>query len=220
FFPPVMTTQRHDVLDVNKIHFILASVRDPGEVVRELEALFHDHDLDRHTGRSFADHVEAIDTQSRFDPPDVIVIKRLLQRDLPADARSLFCQELFRRHVTDDIGAFADELYMSVSQLETMTTAGHEVGSHGHNHVWLGASSPDDQRYEIRQSVEFLRNSNLLRDDWTMCYPYGSYDRNTLDILAEAGCSIGVTTVPASVDPQDYRPLELPRLDTNDFPKA
>ena len=52
-----------------------------------------------------------------------------------------------------------------------------------------------------------------------MCYPYGAYNSDTLDILKDRKCAVGLTTkVGIAKIPQDHG-LELPRYDTNDFPQ-
>ncbi len=219
FFPPVLTTARQDVLDVNKVHFVLAAAPSTEEIIDYLRALFDAHDVADQTGMSFSEHLADIDTSSRFDSPDVIRIKRLLQLTLPEETRAKFCNELFRRFVADDIQAFANELYMSVDQLREMSDSGHEIGIHGYNHNWLGSLSREEQTSDVAAAVKFFQDQGLLQDGWTMCYPYGSYNDDTLKIVSNLGCSIGLTTVPESVPLSSYRPLELPRLDTNDFPQ-
>jgi hypothetical protein len=53
--------------------------------------------------------------------------------------------------------------------------------------------------------------------DWLMAYPFGSFDRTTLAILEGAGCALGLTTRVGLVEDL-ATPLELDRIDTNDFP--
>ena len=45
FFPPVLTTKRELVLDVNKIHFILACVEDKGRILEEIQRAYEDSPL-------------------------------------------------------------------------------------------------------------------------------------------------------------------------------
>jgi hypothetical protein len=56
-------------------------------------------------------------------------------------------------------------------------------------------------------------------DNWIMCYPYGSYNADTLKVLADANCSIGLTTKVGATDFSTQNKLELSRWDTNDFPQ-
>ena len=219
FFPPVLTTSRQDVLDVNKIHFILAAAPSAGEVLYHVEASFEAHNVAGRIGASFSELVSQIDVASRYDSPNVIRVKRLLQRDLPQEIRTEMSNDLFRRYVADDISEFANELYMNVDQLREMHDAGHEIGIHGYQHNWLESLSFREQEEDIKSAVRFYRNENLLPQQWTMCYPYGSFNLDTLKIVSDLGCAVGITTVAERSATSGYEPLQLSRLDTNDFPQ-
>ena len=49
-----------------------------------------------------------------------------------------------------------------------------------------------------------------------MCYPFGSYNTETLELVARAGCAAGVTTKVGQARLSSL--LELDRFDTNDLP--
>jgi hypothetical protein len=55
-------------------------------------------------------------------------------------------------------------------------------------------------------------------NNWVMCYPYGSYNEETLDYLKKTGCSLGLTTAVAVAKLPADENLEIPRIDTNDLP--
>ena len=52
-----------------------------------------------------------------------------------------------------------------------------------------------------------------------MCYPYGDYNKDTLKILTENDCICALTSSVGPDPTTNYQALELPRYDTNDFPK-
>jgi hypothetical protein len=52
-----------------------------------------------------------------------------------------------------------------------------------------------------------------------MCYPYGSYNNETLRILKKKKCSIGLTTKTGITNLSKSKLLELNRHDTNHFPQ-
>ena len=56
------------------------------------------------------------------------------------------------------------------------------------------------------------------RKHWVMNYPYGSYNAEVLDYIKEQGACLGFTTDVRIADLQHDSPLELPRLDCNDYP--
>lgn len=156
---------------------------------------------------------------SRFDTADVIYVKRLLQHALPEAIRDEIVDRLFSSIVSSDEAAFAEELYLDVDQLRQMQRGGMHVGSHGYAHGWLNTMSAEEQEQDIVRSLELLEAVGVRREERIFCYPYGGYDANTLAVLSRLGFKLGVTSRPAvatlGLDPA----LELPRLDTNDFPK-
>ena len=52
-----------------------------------------------------------------------------------------------------------------------------------------------------------------------MCYPYGSYNDDTLSLLRELGAAVGITTEVRKAIISKDNPFTLPRMDTNDFPQ-
>ena len=93
------------------------------------------------------------------------------------------------------------------------------VGSHGCRHLWLNKESKSSQILEIDLSLQFLKKVGAPTKDWIMCYPYGAYNNNTLNILKSKNCSIGLTTKSGFAELDQSNMLELRRFDTNDFPQ-
>ena len=75
------------------------------------------------------------------------------------------------------------------------------------------------RQQEIFDTLCFWRENQLTRENFTCCYPYGDYDASTIKVLKNLNCSLGLTTKVDSVSKKNYNTLELPRFDTNDFPK-
>lgn len=217
FAPVAKAVLEGNVLDVNKIHFLLAAMQDRiGEVVAELFAL-----LDRYRGPWGLEANQAywnrLAQPSRFDPAEIIFIKRLLQRDLPEDLRSLLVDELFRKYVTHDERAFAGELYMNLDQLREMSRAGMGIACHGYDHLWLGTLTEPQQAEQVRKGVDFLNLVADTKTGWMLTYPYGSHSPTLLALARQSGCVAGFTTEVA-IATGSHDPLLLPRLDTNDLP--
>ena len=218
FFPPARAITEYRVLDVNKIHFILASVSDKSRVIdfifKVLEGYREEFSLpDNET------YYKTLAVANRFDGADVIFIKRILQRDLPEKVRSEIIDQLFRKYVTEDETAFSQELYMTVDQLRCLARNGMHVGSHGYNHYWLDTLEKQGQEKEIDLSLRFLREISGDSKDWVISYPYGSYNGSLASLLRERGCRAGFTTQVNIANMDGHDPLALPRLDTNDLPK-
>jgi len=220
FFPPVTTTQHIDVLDANKVHFVIASTNDFTMLINHLKELYSYYEVEKITGCSYEMLSASIDVCHRYDSEDVVVFKRLLQRELPKVVRHIICNELFSKYVTSDIGAFSQELYMGVEHLREVWDAGHEIGLHGYDHVWLGYLSREEQKINISSSLAFFKNNELCGENWTICYPHGNFNNDTLEIVKYLGGAVGVTTVPEYPHLTEYSSLELPRRNTNDYPQG
>jgi peptidoglycan/xylan/chitin deacetylase (PgdA/CDA1 family) len=217
FFPPSQTVLDGRLLDVNKIHFILAADSRPDDIVREIRTA-----LDARPGepdvRPFETYWNALAKPNRYDCAEVVFIKRALQFALPEAVRAEVVDRLFHRLVSDDPAAFAAELYVSLDQLRTMARCGMYVGSHGASHRWFDRLSPREQAAEIDDSLAFLRAVGAPPQNWVMCYPYGASDRSVLALLKDRNCSVALTTRPAVARLETDDPLLLPRIDTNDVP--
>lgn len=224
FYPPVKAVMDHVVLDVNKIHFILAVTEKMNampkllnEIARALDAHRDEYGL-----ASFETYYQTLAVAGRFDTADVIFVKRILQVALEEDVRKRIVDDLFRKFVSEDEGAFSRELYMSMDQLQCMVDSGMHVGSHGYDHYWLGSLSKEKQRFEIQKSIEFIAAVGGDVNNWSICYPYGNYNEDTIALCKENGCKLGLTTVVDLADLQNSGGdaiYKIPRLDTNDLPK-
>jgi peptidoglycan/xylan/chitin deacetylase (PgdA/CDA1 family) len=217
FFPPAQAVLEHRVLDVNKIQFVLATVRDVGTLLDQvfffLAEFRSEYELETKEAYLLASKAE-----HRYDTREVTALKRLLQRELPERVRTEIVRRLFAEHVTADETAFACELYMSVDQIACMRRHGMHIGSHGYAHAWLDHISPEAQAVEIDRSFDFLQKLGIGRDERSMCYPYGGYNDSLLQVLRARQCRMGFTveTRIADLDVDDR--LTLPRVDTNDLP--
>ena len=223
FYPPVKAVTEHTVLDVNKIHFILAST--PAEkmddLLRRTRSLLEDFRKE-YPLREYSYYFDKLAVANRFDPKEVIFFKRLLQVELEESLRRQMTDILFREVVGMDESSFSRELYMSVDQIRCMVDCGMHVGSHGYDHYWLSSLSPEKQEEEIARSIDFIRSIGGDSKSWTICYPYGDYDDATIASLKRHGCKLGLTTRVDLADLYDKEGdaiFKLPRLDVNDLPK-
>lgn len=218
FFPPAKAILEGRLLDVNKIHFILAATSDEDLLIKEL---FTQLDLYRLEYRleSNEAYYEKHAVARRRDNAKVMFIKQMLQVVLPEKLRKIICDHLFNKYVSADEAAFCRELYMSPEQIRELQTEGMHIGSHSYDHYWLGSLSKQKQEEEISRSMDFLKTVGVDLTNWTMCYPYGNYNQDTIDILSRNQCKLALTTHTAIASLKQYTRFELPRLDTNEIPK-
>ena len=220
FFVPVKAITEHEVLDVNKIHFILAVSEDKNELIQEIYKL-----LDKYRQEYGLEtneyYFNKLAIANRFDPGEVIFIKRLLQVELPLQLRKMLTDELFYKYVSKDESVFSRELYMNIDQIKCMQRNGMNIGAHGNDHFWLDSLTDEQQEYEINKSLEFLNQIGIdtVNDGWTIGYPYGSYDERLLKLLRTKNCSLGYTTQVGVIDINNTDALTLSRFDANDVMK-
>jgi peptidoglycan/xylan/chitin deacetylase (PgdA/CDA1 family) len=216
FSMPGKIIKEGKVLDVNKIHFLLASI----DVVKLKDKIFNL--LDYYRGREFEipendDLYAELAVDDRFDNKDIVFTKRLLQHKLDEDLRNLITDDLFREFIPVSEQAFSKELYMNMAQVKLMKKYGMYFGIHGYDHYWLGLLDAASMKKDIAMALDVF-DEVIDRNNWVMCYPYGSYNDETLEYLKKTKCSFGFTTEVAVAQLPGDRCLELPRLDTNDFP--
>lgn len=219
FFAPVKPVRDSVLLDVNRVHFILASCENPKKL-----SLYIDEQINENRIRFNLDSVAVYRAKwavaNRFDDAETIYVKRMLQTALPEAFRKEITAVLFARYVSNDEAAFASELYITQDQAKLMQSSGMYFGSHGFSHYWLDQISKESQINEVDSSLEFLRSIGSPVDDfWVMCYPYGGWNDGLLDVLKSRQCTLGLTTEVATADLSLHTPLTLPRYDTNDFPQ-
>lgn len=180
FYAPVKAVTEHKVLDVNKIHFVLEQCHDDmalyGALIEEIKSGLDEFRLE-YGLLSFDYYFRKLAVANRFDPKEVIFIKRLLQVELDESLRGILTDRLFRKYVLrGEVSeeTFSRELYMNIEQMKTMVKCGMHIGSHGYNHYWLGHLDKDKQELEIDKSIEFIKTIGGDIDNWSICFPYGS----------------------------------------------
>lgn len=219
FFPPVHCIEQRCVLDVNKIHYILAACKDKARLARTVDGA-----VERSRGDFLLEPLQHYksnyEVPGKWDSPEVNYVKKMLQMGLPEALRNRIVDELFREFVDVPEHALADELYATKEQLRCMVRAGMTVGSHGAGHHWLNKLDAERQRHEVEESLRFLQELGVSSSDWVMCYPHGAWDEKLVSLLRRLGCGLGLTTTVGLANLNEADPLLLPRINTNDLPKV
>lgn len=216
FFISGKTFTTHELLDVNKVHYVLACA-DICELVEDLKK-----EMDYFRGQEFSyPSTEELFNQyavaNRFDSREVIFVKRMLQTVLPERVRNMISSRLFEKHVGITEEVLAHELYLSEDQIRTMKRHGMFIGIHGYDHYWLGNLETQQMKKDISMALDVL-DEFIDRKCWVMNYPYGNYNPEVLEYIKSQGACLGVTTEVRVADLERDNPLELPRLDCNDYP--
>ena len=216
FFMPGLALREHKLLDVNKIHYILASADTPS-IVASLK-----DKIDHYRGTEFdippwEELYDEYAVGDKLDGGDTILVKRLLQNGLPERLRNIISSELLDEYVGVSEEKLAYELYMTEDQLRTMKRHGMFIGLHGYDHYWLAKLPVDQMQADIDRSIEAM-DAFIDRDAWVMNYPNGDYSQDVIDHIRKRGACLGlsVETGVADLDKDDV--FALPRFDCNDLP--
>jgi peptidoglycan/xylan/chitin deacetylase (PgdA/CDA1 family) len=213
FYPPAAPVLEHRLLDVHKIHFLLAGGPEISTICNALNELVLEQELG-----DIDEFASLFRHPSPRDSAEIIYVKRMLQKGLPPNARKEISSILFERFISVDERAFAEELYCSLDQLRLMAALNMHIGSHGYEHLWLSTLDPEHQRSEMIRSVEFL---DLIYDQSishrTICYPYGDHSDITLQVAKEVGFVLGLADHHGIANLLEDDLWALPRVSTSDF---
>jgi len=217
FFPPAKPILEKIVLDVHKIHFILANKIDKSKIINEIfeKILYYQKDFELENPSMYW---EKLAVPNRFDTGDVIFIKRILQRELPLKVRTAITNYLFEKYVTSNESEFSKELYLSINEIDEMRENGMYFSSHSYSHEWLSYLSEQQLDEELQNSMKFCERINPDGKQ-ILCYPYGDFNELVINKARTFGFLAGLTTQVSDVKLVEKNMFTLPRYDTNDFPQ-
>lgn len=216
FFIPGKTYSTHQLLDVNKIHYMLASA-DIKKLVVDVK-----NQMEHYRGSEF-DFAETDDLYNeyaipnRFDDGDTIFVKRMLQTVLPEKLRNIISSNLFEKYVGVTEEQLAYELYMTPEQIRTLKRHGMHIGIHGYDHYWLANLPKDEMHRDIDRALEVM-DEFIDSKNWVMNYPYGNYNDDVIEYISKKGAALGLSTEVRLADINVDNKYALPRFDCNDFP--
>ena len=211
FYPPVDIIINNKVLDVNKIHIILASANED-KIFKRITTHYEKFE----SKVPLNSLIQKINTTSRYDTKKITIIKRLLQKILPFEIRTKICNLLLEDFLNLSETELSNSLYMSTNHIKEMIDHGMHFGSHSKSHSFFSALQKEEQEMEIKSSIKFLKSIYRKEFLLTMCYPYGDYNKDTLNLLLKYNFKIGLTTIPRIYNESDSM-LLIPRRDTNDY---
>ncbi len=117
--------------------------------------------------------------------------------------------------------------YLNEAEIREMRANGVSFSAHSATHPHLPLLSYEDQKNEIIKSLNFV--NKIFPDDlvakFVFCYPYGEYNKDTLNILREARVKIAFTVKPGinksmddgrwTTDEKTKARIELKRMGIN-----
>ena len=216
FFPSARSVIEWNMLDADYIHFILACCPNYRELIDLLNQLCLANGI---TEQELKSYWIKYAVATRFDSKEMRYVKDTLQNLSPREVRINIIKKLFKKYVNIESKKFSEELYMSFDDIKKLVNHGMYVGGHGYNHLWMNKEPRKIQEKEINLTLEFLKNVGAPIKQWIMCYPFGAYNSETLSLLKEKDCSVGLT-IKVGLNQLNLNNLfDLLRFDTNDFPQ-
>ncbi len=213
FYSETEAVKQERILQPHKIHFILAAAESASAVMDALSS-----ELKKAGSPIPLESFRNEDDGHGYDSGQVRFIKKLMQFGLPRYLREKIADQLFEQFVGIKQDIFCRDLYMNSDQIRSMIHHGMAFGMIGSSHQWLGKLSKKEQSEEITASAGMLKELGMDLDKLSMSYPFGSYNDDTIDILKSFQCRLGFTGTADVADLDANKPLQLPRLDTNDVP--
>ena len=213
FYPPIKAIENKIVLDVNKIHLILAKERNT-EVLKLI--FFY---LKKYFGIKESElSLNKLKLSRRFDDKETILIKTLLQYYLPLPQRKKILDLIFNRIFKSSESSISKKIYIDKRNMTEMASNAMIFGSHGYNHYWWETLKIREQENELKKSINFFKKNNLYKKPFSVAYHYGSYNQNSIKLLKKYKVSFALTTKPGPVNLRNIKnKFILPRYDANDF---
>jgi peptidoglycan/xylan/chitin deacetylase (PgdA/CDA1 family) len=218
FYIPAKAIKEHKMLDVNKIHFILAAESNKNNVISDIKLLLKKYKTEFNL-KDFDYYYHKLAIEARYDTAEVVFIKRLLQVEFDEEVRGRIVDSLFVKYLHVDESEFAKNLYLNETQIKEMLKVGMHIGCHGYDHYWWNKLDPKELESEIDLSLEFLSGIGVDISNWTAAYPYGSHSEEVEKLLRKKKCRLAFTTQVNIANTSESYGLLMPRLDTNDIPK-
>ena len=219
FFIPTEAVFERKLLDVNKIHLILAVNPNISHLIDQLRELFDLNQCGAVLNTSFSELRSEYSVANLTNDADTRFFKLLLQDLLPTNLIKKMLDELFSEYIKRSESAIVDELYMNPDHIKTMHENGMNIGSHGHAHSRFEFMSYESQMIDIGLSLKYFKSVGIDDANVVVCYPYGSFTAETKAIVASYGCLAAISTKlgVADTDAEEFDWLELRRIDTKFF---
>jgi len=104
--------------------------------------------------------------------------------------------------------------YINWDQAQAMLEAGWDIQPHGMTHPSLPKLSAEKQAYEITEARKLIEANLKGTVADVFCYPYGQYNKDTLDILSKNGFRYAFTIDQGKTDSGQH-PFKLKRIFVN-----
>ena len=220
FYPPI-NIFKGKLLNVNKIHFILNFFQNRKILLNLIEEyVFNNFNLkiNKQKIKKIISKNKVNSKIPEYDDQNTLMIKKLLQKLLPRQIREKTCDFILFDYLKMSEKQLCKEIYMNINQLKELNSENMHVGSHGVEHQYWKLHDLDYQKKEIVQSKKFFNHNNINTKNFSVCYPWGSYNNDTKKLMENLNLSFGLTSNTGNFNlSSKINKFFLPRLDANEF---
>jgi peptidoglycan/xylan/chitin deacetylase (PgdA/CDA1 family) len=216
FFPSAKVIMEKSILDINLLHIIQSKISSEQDLIKDLDYLLIKNNFSEKKIRYFKNNYLY---QGRYDSKYIRYFKEVIQNMNDIFAKNKILDVLLKKYVNIEKEELSKSLYLSHQDILELIKNKMYIGGHGYDHLRLGKLSYEKQKKEISKTINFLKFIKAPTKKWLMCYPYGSYNAKTINLLKKKNCLAGLTVKVGSNNLDKDNLFELNRYDTNDFTK-
>ena len=214
FFPVGSTIMEDKILDINLIHAIQSKAKSERNLFNDLNYLLINNNF---TNQQIKFFFKNYFYKARYDSKYIRYFKEVLQNMDDIQKKEKIINQLFKKYVNLDTNFYKESLYLNKKEIKELISNGMYVGAHGYHHKRYANLTPKQQEKDINLSLKFLKVIGSKSKNWIMCYPYGSYNSKTINIIKKKNCLAAVTVDVGNNNQNKMNLFKLNRFDTNDF---
>lgn len=190
---------KKEILDIHKIHRLIMNVGIEKlysqliNILKELNISYCNFEFEK---KEYASYKE-------------VFIKEILQKKLSKYHTKKILASLLQ---INNIELNFDDIYINLKNIKEMQRNGYQFGLHTENHLRLSSLSKNQQYKEVFSNYEYFKKNNLIVEEISISYPFGSYDENTIEILKELNIDYGF-----GIQTNNSNKYEIKRLDCNEL---
>ncbi len=141
-----------------------------------------------------------------------VFISRFLREAINQDQSDAVYDKLLKSLISIDEVKLLSEIFMSEEQAREMINDGMHFGGHGDKHHLCKLLDETGISSEINGAIDML---DAIYDHEShplfYCYPHGSYNRKTLELLRAKNCALAFATNPDSLNDYPINKMEISR---------
>ena len=219
FFYPITKTiyDKSFITYTNKIHFILARCKNLDQVFIEIEN-FITKKTNLNMKNIYNNAKKIKYKKRRFDKPNTVIIKNIFNFAIPDSFKIALVNHVFKKIVSENSIEFTRNIYLKKSHIIEMNSDKMHFGTHSDSHLWLGKNNKIKQEQDIKKSVSRLQKIIGKKENFSICYPYGSYNKETIEIVKKLKFLFGFSNKLGKINANtNFNKYAIPRFDCKDF---